>query len=159
APATLRYGLRGLPRRCLDATSHSARAVDENESMRGLPPGAPGFGFLHDVPRTQPVRSGSNAVRIGTVQSDGKKLVLICLTPLLLASVASDATSARRKIGLIESEQLKPGAKVEITLAELNAVATEDSAAIPGVRNPRLKLGPQQAIGEALIDFGKVRRA
>jgi hypothetical protein len=70
----------------------------------------------------------------------------------------SDYTSARQKIGRIESDTLKPGARVELTTAELTAYVTPD---LPdGIRNPRLEiLGPGRVKGSALVDFNRVRRA
>jgi len=77
------------------------------------------------------------------------------------ADAQADYLSARRKISLIESETLKPGSRVALTSAELNAyVAREAHAAAPGaVRDTRLVLGQGSVTGSALVNFLKLRQA
>jgi len=75
-----------------------------------------------------------------------------------LAGVSSDSESAQRKFDLIDSERLKPGSRVDLTLPELNAYVLQEAP--PGVRNTRLQvLSPGVVAGNALIDFGKLGRA
>jgi hypothetical protein len=67
-------------------------------------------------------------------------------------------SSARQKVDLIESGRLQPGARVDLSLRELNAFAEHE---VPvGVRDPKLVVeAPEVVKGTALVDFGKVRRA
>jgi len=79
-----------------------------------------------------------------------------------LAAASSDYFSAKHKLDLIESENLRSGSRVVLTPAELNAyVAEEAPAAFPdGVRDVRISLaGPGLVQGAAIVDFGKLRRA
>jgi hypothetical protein len=67
-------------------------------------------------------------------------------------------SSARQKFDLIQSGHLQPGARVDLSLLELNAYAGREVPA--GVREPKLALGaPDTVTGNALVDFGKLRRA
>jgi hypothetical protein len=67
-------------------------------------------------------------------------------------------SSARQKVDLIESGRLQPGARVDLSLGELNAFAGREAPV--GIRNPKLLLTePDTVTGTALVDFGKVRRA
>lgn len=77
---------------------------------------------------------------------------------MALGAASSDYLSAKRKIGLIESDGLKAGTRVELTAAELNAYVERE---LPeGVRNPKVRLvAREMASGAALVDFGKLRRA
>ena len=82
--------------------------------------------------------------------------------PLLFLAVAigaavDDYSSVKRKFSEIEGERLHPGTRVIMTPRELNAYAAMEAPA--GVRNPRLELHEGMAKGDALIDFGKLRRA
>ena len=84
-------------------------------------------------------------------------LIAAALTALAFAPV-DDYASAKRKLDLIDSERLRPGAKVTLTARELNAYVAHEVP--PGVRNTTLQIvSPGVATGSALIDFGKVRRA
>ena len=85
---------------------------------------------------------------------------LVALIPLL-AAPSPDYLSARRKFDLIESEKLRPGARVVLSASELNAYVANEVAefSAQGVRNPRLELGNGKASGTALIDFLKLRQA
>jgi hypothetical protein len=67
-------------------------------------------------------------------------------------------TSARHKVDLIESGRLQPGARVDLSIGELNAFAVKEAPA--GVRNPKLVLESQERVsGTAFVDFIKLRRA
>ncbi len=79
----------------------------------------------------------------------------------LLPTALSDYQAVVHKFSLIEQDRLKPGSRVVLTPAELNAYARQEVAEVAreGVRNPRLELGPGTATAFALIDFGKLRRA
>lgn len=67
-------------------------------------------------------------------------------------------SSARQKVDLIESGRLLPGARVDLSLGELNAFAAKEAPV--GVRNPKLVLADQGVVsGTAMVDFGKLRRA
>jgi hypothetical protein len=79
----------------------------------------------------------------------------------LLPTALSDYQAVVHKFSLIEQDRLKPGSRVVLTPAELNAYARQEVAEVApdGVRNPRLELGPGTATASALIDFGKLRRA
>lgn len=92
-----------------------------------------------------------------------RKATLAGLTLGLLALPAaiSPADSARQKFGRIEREELRAGARVDISAAELNAWAADESRAYaPGaVRNLKLELGVGGASGSGLFDFLKLRQA
>jgi hypothetical protein len=79
----------------------------------------------------------------------------------LLPSGSRDYQAVVHKFSLIEHDRVKPGSRVVLTSAELNAYALQEVAEVApeGVRNPRLELGPGTATATALIDFGKLRRA
>ncbi len=74
------------------------------------------------------------------------------------AAAATDYVTARQKIDLIESDRLKPGSRIELTVPEIAAYAQHE---LPdGVRNPQLRvIAPGVATGSAMVDFGKVQRA
>jgi len=66
--------------------------------------------------------------------------------------------SARQKFGLIETERLRPGARVTLTYPELDAWVAHEAP--NGVRNAHIQINAKgSAVGTALIDFAKVRRA
>lgn len=79
----------------------------------------------------------------------------------LLPTTPPDYQAVVRKISLIEHDRLKPGSRVSLTPAELNAYARQEIAGVAsdGVRDPRVELGPGTATASAMIDFGKLRRA
>jgi hypothetical protein len=88
--------------------------------------------------------------------------ILLTLSGLSLVWAADpDYESIRRKFDLIEQDRLRPGTHVVLTSRELNAYARQSVAeAVPdGVREPRLELTQNTAVGTALIDFAKVQRA
>lgn len=67
-------------------------------------------------------------------------------------------TSARQKFDLIEGGGLQPGARVDLSIGELNAFAAKEAPA--GIRDCKLVLeGQDRASGKAFVDFGKLRRA
>jgi len=86
---------------------------------------------------------------------------LLALIFPLLGAPTADFVSVRRKLDLIESDQLKPGARVNLTSRELNAYLVNSlTDYVPqGVRDARLELGDGSASGSALIDFLKLRQA
>jgi hypothetical protein len=91
----------------------------------------------------------------------GRRLGIACACGLLAvaAAVAADAYAAvKRKIDSIDSGRLSPGARVELTMAELNAYARHE---VPdGVRDPELQVtAPEIVTGAAMVDFEKVQRA
>jgi len=87
--------------------------------------------------------------------------VLALLAVPLLPDASPDYQAVAHKFSLIEHDRLKPGSRLILTPAELNAYARQEVAEVApdGVRNPRLELGPGTATATALIDFGKLRRA
>jgi len=83
-------------------------------------------------------------------------LILAGLTALRGAS--SDYFSAQHKFDAIASDRLRPGARVTLSLGELNAWVAEEAPG--GVRNTRLAVSaPGTAVGSALIDFDKLERS
>jgi len=74
-----------------------------------------------------------------------------------LAAAYTDYDSAKRKLDLIASDRLGPGARVELTSRELNAYAQHEAP--PGVRNPRLEItSAGLATGSAAVDFNALQR-
>ena len=74
------------------------------------------------------------------------------------STAADDYSSMKRKYDLVESDRLKAGSRVEMSVAELNAYAAHELPA--GVRNAKLEItAPGIATGSALVDFGKLQRA
>lgn len=67
-------------------------------------------------------------------------------------------TSARQKLDSIDSDRLRPGTHIRLTPQELEAYVTHEAP--DGVRNTRLEL-PEAGVakGQALVDFGRLRRA
>lgn len=87
---------------------------------------------------------------------------VVWAVPLLLTAALgaaySEYLSAKRKFDLIEGGRLRPGSRVELSARELESYAAAEAPA--GVRNPRIQLvAPGVATGNALVDFGKLRRA
>jgi hypothetical protein len=76
---------------------------------------------------------------------------------LVLSGAASDFASIQRKLDDIDAERLRPGARVQLTPAELAAYAEHEMP--DGVRSPKLQLADGTVTGSAMVDFGKVRRA
>ncbi len=84
-----------------------------------------------------------------------------CLAALALAALAfgavEDYASAKRKFDTIDSDRLRPGARVTLTTRELNAYVAHEAPR--GVRDTRLEIpSPGVAVGSATIDFAEVRR-
>lgn len=76
----------------------------------------------------------------------------------LLATAAGDYESFKRKLDQIETDRLRPGARVEMSAREVNAYIARE---VPdGVRNARVEVtAPGVATGTAMVDFAKVQRA
>lgn len=74
---------------------------------------------------------------------------------------ASDYSSARRKIEMIQQDRLPRGSRVTLSQNELNAYVRHEvpQVAPQGVRDPRVELGKGKASGFAYIDFPKLREA
>jgi hypothetical protein len=73
-----------------------------------------------------------------------------------------DYLSAKRKFQAIDKQPPKPGTRVAITSAELNAYVQSElpKVAPPGIRNPNIEmLNSNTATGRAIIDFLKLRSA
>ena len=86
--------------------------------------------------------------------------IIPLLLVVALSAAVDDYSSIRKKQDLVESDSLKAGSRVEMTVAELNAYAAHELPA--GVRNPKLVISaPGVATGSALVDFGNysARRA
>jgi hypothetical protein len=88
--------------------------------------------------------------------------VKACLLAIALACLAfapaGDYTTAREKFNLIDSDHLRPGARVTLSTRELNAYVAHEAP--PGVTQTKLQIeNPGLVTGTALIDFGAVRRA
>ncbi len=77
------------------------------------------------------------------------------------AAISPEAAGVDRKLDLIESGRLRPGARVNFAPGELNAWLGEQARRyFPGaVRNIRLSLGNNSATGYADVDFVKLRQA
>jgi hypothetical protein len=88
-------------------------------------------------------------------------IAVLGATLALCATAPSDYQAVVHKFSLIEHDRLKPGSRVVLTSAELNAYARREVAEVApdGVRDPRLELGPGTATATAHIDLGKLRRA
>jgi hypothetical protein len=82
---------------------------------------------------------------------------------LTLGFAAGDplAASCREKIDEIESGHAKANAIYELSAAEINAYTREElPQTVPqGLRSPSVELGPNTAIGSALIDFLQMQQA
>jgi hypothetical protein len=76
-----------------------------------------------------------------------------------LMGADADYERARLKIAMIEEDRAAPGARIWLSIGELNAYARRETAEqVPqGLRNPRLELAAGQATGSALVDFLKIR--
>jgi hypothetical protein len=85
--------------------------------------------------------------------------VSILIVAASLAGAASDYyASAKAKFNSIEAERLPSGARVFLTIPELNAWVAREAPA--GVRNPRVRVSARDlATGAAFIDFGKLERS
>jgi hypothetical protein len=83
---------------------------------------------------------------------------LLFVAASLSGASYDDYASAKQKFDSIEAGRLRPGARVILTFAELNAWVAR--AAPSGVRNPQVRAAARElATGAALIDFGKLERS
>jgi hypothetical protein len=106
------------------------------------------------APRRENATAGAGSAYIRSV----KGLLLAAAAAITMASGFDFYTSARQKVDLIESGRLRPGARVDLSLGELNAFAVKEAP--EGVRNPKLVIAaPDTVSGTAQVDFGKLRRA
>jgi hypothetical protein len=87
----------------------------------------------------------------------GIGFVSLVLSAAAIAVAVDDYASVKQKLAQIEGGKLKAGSRVTLTPRELDAYAAKEAP--NGVRNPRLELQSGIAKGNALVDFGKVRRA
>lgn len=121
----------------------------------------PSYGKLRDKPQSVGgmTRKGNCIHRARVNKSVKRALQGILLVLSLTSALAYDFySSARQKVDLIESGRLQPGARVDLSLRELNAIAEHEAPA--GVRDPQVVVdAPDVVTGRALVDFGKVRRA
>jgi len=86
------------------------------------------------------------------------KYTIWLVSAALLSAAAGEYATAKHKLDLIDSDRLRPGASLQLTLAELNAYAAGEAPA--GVRDTRIRIpAPGQASGSATVDFLKLRRA
>ena len=85
--------------------------------------------------------------------------VSILIVAVSLGGAAHDSyASAKLKFDSIEADRLPSGARVLLTIPELNAWVVKEAPA--GIRNPRLRVSARDiATGAALIDFGKLERS
>lgn len=89
-------------------------------------------------------------------------IVIICAAFAGPAAATSrEAASVDRKLDLIESGRLRPGSRVDFAPAELNAWLGEQARRYfpGGVRNIRVNLAANSAVGYADVDFLKMRQA
>lgn len=86
----------------------------------------------------------------------------LCLTIGLAGASRTDYLSVKKKFQSLEKQTMKPGTRVAISAAELNAyVQTELPEISPrGIRDPRVELqGGNVATGRAIINFLQLRTA
>jgi hypothetical protein len=102
--------------------------------------------------------SSSNSGRGRRVYKSVRQLLFASSVVVAMAFGFDLYSSACQKVSSIESGRLLPGARVDLSLAELNAYAAKEAPA--GVRNAKLMFEGQETVsGTALVDFGKLRRA
>ena len=88
----------------------------------------------------------------------GRIALVFFVVSLVARAAYSDYTSAKQKLDSIEFERVRPGARITLSYAELNAYARKEAP--DGVRNPNLSVtSPGVATGSALIDFAKLERS
>src|ERR1700691_5078866 len=101
--------------------------------------------------------SSSNSGRLRRVYKSVKQLLFASSVVVAMAFGFDLYSSACQQVESIESGRLLPGARVDLSLAELNAYAAKEAPV--GVRNAKLVLEGQDTVsGSALVDFGKLRR-
>jgi len=87
-----------------------------------------------------------------------RKWAVLILFAAAVAAAWDNYLSAKQKFDIIEAGQLRAGARVTLSYAELDAWVAREAP--DGVRNPRIQVRtPGVATGSALIDFAKVQRA
>jgi hypothetical protein len=91
------------------------------------------------------------------VKPRGIGFVSLVLAAAAVAVAVDDYGAAKQKLAQIETGKLKAGTRVTFTPREIGAYVAKEAPT--GVRNPRLELQSGVAKGNALVDFGKVRRA
>jgi hypothetical protein len=97
-------------------------------------------------------------VSVYSHMSGTAKFAIWLVSAACLWATAGEYATARHKLDLIDSDLLRPGATVQLTLGELNAYAAGEAPA--GVRDTRIGIpAPGRATGSATIDFLKLRRA
>jgi len=91
----------------------------------------------------------------------GQALLSLFLTAALVGDLSPDYLSARRKIELLENDQVPAGSLLSLSARELNAYVRGElpNVAPEGIRDPRLELGNGRASGFAYVDFPKLRQA
>lgn len=92
---------------------------------------------------------------------NGRLIIAFLIAASVVAAVDPQVRSVTGKLDAIEKGQVKPGAVIVFTEAELNAwVRAKAPTVVPqGFRQPHLELGNQTATASALVDFLKVRNA
>ena len=101
-------------------------------------------------------RAGLWHVPATVKRSIGVTSILLIAVSLAVAGY-SDYAAAKEKFDRIESGKLRSGSRVVLSFGELNAWVAREAPA--GVRNPRVQVPAREiAIGNALIDFGKLER-
>jgi len=78
------------------------------------------------------------------------------------AATTSDYNSVKTKFSQIEKAKLRPGTRIPLSQAELNAYVQKELPVVApaGIRNPQVTLeGNNTATGRARIDFLKLRSA
>lgn len=98
------------------------------------------------------------------VKQDVKKvgMALVLLSALVSPAARSDYLSAKRKFEGIAQGQYRPGSRIVLSSAELNAYVAEElpKVAPTGIRAPQVELlGDNTARGTALVDFLQLRTA
>ena len=88
-------------------------------------------------------------------------LVWVSVVAILAGASTAEYHAAQQKFQLIESGQLKPGSRVDLTPGELNAYLEQEIPMVTaGVRQPKVKvLRAEVAEATALINFAEVRRS
>jgi hypothetical protein len=81
------------------------------------------------------------------------------LLPLAVPAGTASAAGTRHKIHQIETESLRPGARITFTTDEINAYAREQVATAVGdaIKQPRVEFASGQATGSAVVDFVKLQ--
>jgi hypothetical protein len=99
--------------------------------------------------------------RGGAPYNKGMRWLLAAAVAWVLADGEADYWSAKRKIELIESDQVPAGTYVTLRPRELEAYAERQVRSVvpEGIRGLRLELGRGEAKGFAFIDFPKLRRS